>query len=359
MFNKIYKGRKVLVTGHTGFKGSWLSLWLIHLGAEVVGYSLAPPTKPNLFEALNLKNKLRHIFGDVRDLTHLKKVMGKYQPEVIFHLAAQPIVKKSYQEPKETFETNVLGTVNVLEAARLTNKVRVVVNITSDKCYENKEWLYGYRENDMVGGHDPYSASKACSELVTTSYRQSFFGHIGLATVRAGNVIGGGDWGEDRLLPDCIKALINRRTVILRNPESVRPWQYILEPLSGYFWLGALLMKDASKYSEAWNFGPKDENFIKAEQMARKIINIWGKGSVKFKKEKYHETNLLKLDISKAAANLYWRPIYGIDKTIEKTINWYKEYYLRDKKNMFKFSLNQIEEYEQEAKINNLLWSKR
>lgn len=362
MFGNIYKNRRVLVTGHTGFKGAWLTLWLIKLSANVVGYSLEPPTKPNLFESIKIKNKIKHIIGDVRDLDHLKKICNQYKPEIIFHLAAQAIVKKSYENPHETFETNVMGTINILEAVRKCQKTRAVINVTSDKCYENKELVYGHKESDPLGGHDPYSASKGCSELVTASYRQSFFGQnnpVGISSVRAGNVIGGGDWAPDRLIPDCINALVNKRTIILRNPQSIRPWQHVLEPLSGYLWLGLLLFKEPSKFSEAWNFGPKDEDALSVRQVVEKIIEIWGKGSIKINKEKFHESKSLKLDINRARNHLEWKPVYYIDNAIINTVNWYKEYYLKSSKNLFDFSLNQIKAYEKQASTENILWSKK
>lgn len=359
MFNNIYQGKKVLVTGHTGFKGAWLSLWLTKLGANVIGYSLAPPTNPNLFDISHLKNKIKHILGDVRDLAHLEKVFRQSKPEVVFHLAAQAIVKESYKNPRETFETNVMGTISVLEAARKAGKIRAIINITSDKCYANKNWAYPYRENDHLGGSDPYSASKGCSELITSSYRQSFLDKIGLASVRAGNIIGGGDWADDRLVPDCIKALIHKKPIILRCPHSIRPWQYILEPLSGYLWLGSLLLKEPSKYSQAWNFGPKDEEVLSVGQVTKQIIRTWGSGSFKIKKEKFYEPDLLKLDISKAKHILRWYPVYDVHQAIEKTVNWYKEYYLGKTKNMMDYSLGEIEEYEKQAKMRHLVWSKK
>ena len=275
MFKEAFKNRKVLITGHTGFKGSWLAIWLKELGAEVSGYAIAPPSDPSNFEAAKLQDKMIHIHGDIRDLDHLLETFKKCQPEFIFHLAAQPLVRLSYKEPKITFDTNVGGTVNVLEAARLTSSVKVLINITSDKCYENREWVWGYRENDPMGGHDPYSASKGCSELVFSAYLRSFFsqntpgrGIIGAASVRAGNVVGGGDWGKDRLIPDCIRALSARQSIGIRNPLAIRPWQHVLEPLSGYLWLGALLSHDPQKYSGAWNFGPEDRSHLTVAEVA-------------------------------------------------------------------------------------------
>ena len=354
-FGDIYKNKKMLITGHTGFKGSWLSLWLTELGANVIGYSLEPLTEPNLFEAINLKDKITHIIGDVRDEEHLTAIFEKYQPEFVFHLAAQPLVRRSYKEPKLTYETNVMGTVNVLEAVRKTNSVRVCVIITSDKCYENREWVYGYRETDPVGGYDPYSSSKGCAELVTATYRQSFFnpgdyeGHhnVALSSVRAGNVMGGGDWGEDRLIPDCIRALSQNKTIVVRNPVSTRPWQYVLEPLSGYLLLGALMYKDGTKYSDAWNFGPNDESIITVEELVKRVLKHWGSGNYTIDTSSHqHEAGLLKLDVSKARASLGWRSIYDVYGALEKTINWYKNFYndMR-KEELYEFTVGEIDEY--------------
>ncbi|MGP8321441.1 MAG: CDP-glucose 4,6-dehydratase [Methanosarcinaceae archaeon] len=331
-----YKGKRILITGHTGFKGSWLSLWLKELGADVIGYALEPPTKPNLFEALSLDEKITHIIGDVRDEERLFSVFEKYQPEFVFHLAAQPLVRLSYKEPKLTYETNVMGTVNVLEAVRKTKKVRVCIIVTSDKCYENREWVYGYRETDPVGGYDPYSSSKGCAELVTAAYRMSFFNpddygekhNVALSSVRAGNVIGGGDWGEDRIISDCIRSLSQNKAIVIRNPQATRPWQYVLEPLSGYLLLGALMYGDGVKYSSAWNFGPNDESIITVGELVKLVIKYWSSGScVTDALNHPHEASLLKLDASKAKVMLGWKPIYGVYEAVEKTINWYKNFY--------------------------------
>ena len=255
-FKNFYTNKKILITGHTGFKGSWLTLWLTELGAEVIGYSLEPPIKPSLFEVFNLKNRIIHIIGDIRDEEKLKDVFKEYKPEIIFHLAAQPLVRLSYQEPKLTYETNVIGTLNLFEGVKEMESVRVVINVTSDKCYENKEWVYGYRENDPMGGYDPYSSSKGCTELLTAAYRNSYFNpkdygkthQVSLASVRAGNVIGGGDWQVDRLVPDCVKALSKGETVKIRNPHAIRPWQHVLEPLSGYLFLAMRMWEEPTKY---------------------------------------------------------------------------------------------------------------
>ncbi len=312
MFKDAFKNRKVLITGHTGFKSSWLSIWLRELGAHVVGYSLAPPSEPSNFKASSLQNKITHIHGDVRDLDDLLNAFRKYQPEFVFHLAAQPLVRLSYDEPKLTFDTNVSGTVNVFEAVRKTPSVKVLVNITSDKCYENREWVWGYRENDPMGGHDPYSASKGCAELVFNAYLKSFFSPsaaqnraIGAASARAGNVIGGGDWGADRLVPDCIRALSGHQPIGIRNPRAVRPWQHVLEPLSGYLWLGALLSQDPGKYSGPWNFGPDDGSHLTVAEMADRLIKYWGDGSWEdlSAPQALHEAKLLKLCCVKPMQN--------------------------------------------------------
>ena len=354
-FREIYGNKKVVIIGHTGFKGSWLSLWLTELGARVVGYSLEPPTEPNLFESINLKDKITHVIGDVRDEEYLTSVFEKYQPEFVFHLAAQPLVRFSYKEPTLTYETNVMGTVNVLEAVRKTNSVEVCIIITSDKCYENREWVFGYRETDPMGGYDPYSSSKGCAELVTSAYRRSFFNpedygkthDVTLSSVRAGNVIGGGDWGEDRLIPDCVRALSQKKEIIVRNPSATRPWQYVLEPLSGYLLLGTLMYKDKTKYCDAWNFGPNDESIITVEELVKLVINYWGSGSYRIDTlNQPHETGLLKLDASKARALLGWKPIYDVYEAIKRTVNWYKNFYNgMGKEELYEFTVEEILEY--------------
>ena len=353
-----FTGKRILVTGHTGFKGSWLTLWLIKLGAEVIGYSLEPPTKPSLFEILNLEEKIIHIIGDIRDEEKLKKVLKKYKPEIIFHLAAQPLVRVSYKEPKLTYETNVMGTLNLLEAVRETQSVRVVIVVTSDKCYENKEWVYGYRESDPLGGYDPYSSSKACVELLISSYRNSFFNpenygkthQVALATVRAGNVIGGGDWQVDRLIPDCVKALSKGETIKIRNSNAIRPWQHVLEPLSGYLLLAQKMWKEPTKYCEAWNFGPFEKDLATVREVVEKVISLWGGGKYKIEKDtRFHEAGLLRLDISKAMMKLGWRPKWDLDTALERTVIWYKLFYGNE--DMFIYSMKEIENYEKEKKV--------
>jgi len=361
-FKKFYNNKKVFVTGHTGFKGAWLSLWLIEMGAKVTGYSLEPPTHPSLFEVLKLSSRMDHRIGDVRNEKLLFDVMNEVKPDIVFHLAAQALVRASYQKPKETYETNVIGTVNLLESIRKIPEVKAVVIITSDKCYENREWIYGYRECDPMGGFDPYSSSKGCAELVVAAYRNSFFNSSKkdckalLASVRAGNVIGGGDWAEDRLIPDCAKALSMDKAVIIRNPLSIRPWQHVLEPLSGYLWLGRLLYLREKDTDSAWNFGPNDEDIMTVESVVKKVIRAWGRGEYRVqKKDNLHEAGLLKLDISKAHHHLYWKPVLPVEEAIEWTVQWYRRYY--DGKPMMDFTIRQIEEYIKRAKENKIKWS--
>lgn len=352
-----YKGKKVLVTGHTGFKGSWLSIWLKSLGAEVIGYSLEPYTEPSMFEVCDLDSKMTSIIGDIRNYSQLDKVIEDYKPEIVFHLAAQALVRYSYINPVETYETNIMGTVNLLEAVKKSESVKSVVVITTDKCYENKEWVYGYRETDPMGGYDPYSSSKGCVELIVSSYRNSFYNDrgIALASARAGNVIGGGDWSEDRLIPDFVRAVSEGKSISIRSPLATRPWQHVLEPLSGYLKLGALMFRDREKYSSGWNFGPNDTDIINVEGVLRYCIEVWGKGSINIEEGNFvHEANLLKLDISKVRANLKWNPLYNIEECIKKTVDWYKEYYELGKENMYEYTLKQIEEYDKKFEsINN------
>ncbi|MFN8575923.1 MAG: CDP-glucose 4,6-dehydratase [Candidatus Sericytochromatia bacterium] len=365
IFNNTYKGKKVLLTGHTGFKGSWVAQWLLELGADVCGYSLNPPTEINLFDKLNISNEINHNISDIRDYDSLIKVFKEFKPDIVFHLAAQPLVRESYITPIDTFQTNVIGTANVLEAIRYCDSVKAGVIITTDKCYENKEWVYGYRENDPMGGHDPYSASKGCAELVTSSYRNSFFNvdkfgdshNVTIASTRAGNVIGGGDWAVDRLVPDCIRALTKNETIIIRNPISTRPWQHVLEPLSGYLWLGAKMLEDGKKYSEAWNFGPNDEDVLTVEELVKNVIKYWGNGEYKIVSDKiYHEANLLKLDISKAFFKLNWKPVYKANNAIKKSIEWYKNYY-QGSQDIKSLTIKQINEYINDAKELKIEWS--
>ncbi|WP_312336542.1 CDP-glucose 4,6-dehydratase [Anaerospora hongkongensis] len=349
LLKKTYSGRTVLVTGCSGFKGSWLSVWLTTLGARVIGYSHKPPTEPAMFRACGLGKHIISIEADVRDEAALTQVFKIYKPEIVFHLAAQPLVRYSYLEPKETFETNVMGTVNVLEAARHTETVKSIVVVTTDKCYENREWVYGYRETDPVGGYDPYSASKGCAELVVNAFRNSFYrgNGIGLASARAGNVIGGGDWAVDRLLPDFVRAVVDNKPIRIRNPLATRPWQHVLEPLSGYLLLGALLLTEPEKYNSAWNFGPRDTDVLSVGEILKLAIAQWGAGSIETEDLKQpHEATLLKLDISKAEAYLRWHPLFSCSEAIKRTVQWYKRHY-EFSEDMFSFTVDQIKEYEQ------------
>jgi len=329
-FLDFYKGKRVLVTGDTGFKGSWLSLWLRELGADVAGFALATVREDDHYNQLGLGGMIRHVTGDIRDLNALNDAFAGFKPEILFHLAAQSIVRVSYDAPKETFDTNVGGSVNVLEAVRAAPSLRSVVYVTSDKCYRNNEWLWGYRENDVLGGHDPYSASKAAAELIFSSYVDSFLSRregIGAASVRAGNVIGGGDWSQARIVPDCIRALREGRPVEIRNPNSTRPWQHVLEPLAGYLLLGARLYDDPKAFSGAWNFGPDDDAVRTVGELAEKIVERWGAGSLKISPSANapHEARLLRLNCEKARALLKWRPRWDFTTTVNETVDWYKD----------------------------------
>jgi CDP-glucose 4,6-dehydratase len=353
LFKGVYKGRNVLITGHTGFKGSWLTLWLQELGANVIGLALKPPTKPSHFELLNLD--IKSIMGDIRDQKALIKTFHKYNPEIVFHMAAQPIVRYSYDNPTETFETNVMGTVNVLEASRKTASVKAIVNVTSDKVYENKEWEWGYRENDTIGGYDPYSCSKGCSELVTSSYRNSFFKNKALiASARAGNVIGGGDWAVDRLIPDIMRAVSKGKQVLIRNSQAIRPWQHVLESLSGYLLLGQRLLDGKREFAQAWNFGQNYSDSWKVEEIVKGAKAFWPeiKYTMHHAHKTPHEAGLLKLDCSKAYERLLWVPLWTTEKSLKKTINWYKEFY----KNANVMSNRDLDEYIADAKIKKAVW---
>lgn len=335
LFDGIYRNKNVFITGHTGFKGSWLSYWLKELGANVTGYSLDPPSEPNHFNLLNLD--IQSYINDIRDIETLSNAITKALPEIVFHLAAQPLVKDSYENPIVTYETNVLGTAYVLEACKKIKSVKAVVVITTDKCYENVEKNEGYKESDRLGGYDPYSSSKACAELVVSSFRNSFFNfnvyqkehNTLIATARAGNIIGGGDWAKDRLIPDIIKATVNNKITHIRNPKYIRPWQYVLDPLSGYLLLGWRLLEGKREYAEAWNFGPNENDFKTVEELVKNAQKHWN--SINYEspntKVEFHETKVLKLDCSKAINNLMWQNITNFNQTIQNTINWYKNYY--------------------------------
>jgi CDP-glucose 4,6-dehydratase len=348
MNQAFWNDKRVLLTGHTGFKGSWLSLWLQSMGAQLVGYALAPPTKPSLFEVANVEKGMTSLIGDIRDLAKLGAVFAEYSPEIVIHMAAQPLVRYSYQNPVETYSTNVMGTVNLLEAVRNSHGVKAVVNITTDKCYENREWVWGYRENEPMGGYDPYSSSKGCSELATSAYRRSFFQEngIALASARAGNVIGGGDWAADRLIPDILRAFEQNQAVIVRNPHATRPWQHVLEPLSGYLTLAERLYTDGQACAEGWNFGPDDDDARPVQWIVERMADIWGNGATwKLDSgEKPHEANFLKLDTSKARLMLSWRPQLNLDESLSLIVEWMKKYHKGD--NMHEITLAQIKRYQ-------------
>ncbi len=357
MNQTFWRGKRVFLTGHTGFKGSWLSLWLQSLGAEVTGYALNPSTNPNLFEVAKVADGMQSIIGDIRDLDSLQKAMRVAHPEVVIHMAAQPLVRYSYTNPVETYATNVMGSVHLLESVRKTKSVKVVVNVTSDKCYENREWVWGYRENEAMGGYDPYSNSKGCAELVTAAYRSSFFNPeyykehgVAVASARAGNVIGGGDWAEDRLIPDFVRAIVSGETVLIRSPHSIRPWQHVLEPLSGYLLLAERLYTQGSQFAEAWNFGPSDSDSKSVEWIVNQLINNWG-GDVRFKVDpsaaNLHEAHFLKLDSSKAMMSLGWRVRWDSTETIRRICAWNKAHL--HGQDMKIYSLSEINQYQAHA----------
>lgn len=380
---EFYKNKKIFLTGHSGFKGSWLTLWLSSLGADVIGYSLEPDTKPSLFDVLNIKSKCKSVFGNILDKEKLEKTMTDFNPDIVFHLAAQPLVRKSYSEPLLTYETNVIGSLNVLESARKCNSVKAFVNVTTDKCYENKEIEHAYYEDEPMGGYDMYSSSKACVEIMSSSFRRSFLeggAPYSMATARAGNVIGGGDWALDRLIPDCIRSIAsnieakrqrgkeakkiendkfknyasmhpsifaseNNPIIEIRNPLATRPWQHVLEPLSGYLILGEKLYEQGEKYAQAFNFGPDKDSILTVVDVAKKVVEYYDKGEVVInKKDDLHEANLLMLNADKAKEVLGWIPKYSADEAIQKTVEWYKRFY--NGENMTEFSLNQIKEYQ-------------
>jgi len=345
-YKNFYKNKRILITGHTGFIGSWLTKWLTMLGSEVCGYALDPPTQPNLYEALNLTRKISNdIRGDIRDIKLLRKTILNFQPEIVFHLAAQPIVLESYDNPLETFDTNVIGAVNLLNELRKVDSVKATIVVTSDKSYRNKEWVYPYRENDELGGRDPYSASKSCQDIVVQSFRESYFSDSGIAlsSARAGNVIGGGDWAKDRIVPDIVRGIVDGLPIIIRNPKSVRPWQHVLEPVSGMLLLAQKMYGDL-RFSGAWNFGPNNESDVTVKEIVEKVIELWGAGEYKIRKNSSkEEAKYLSLDISKAKRELGWFPMYDIDRTLEQTVKWYKEFYSSG--NVNGLTCSQIENY--------------
>lgn len=361
-FKGLYKGKRILVTGHTGFKGSWLCIWLNALGANVLGYSLDPPSNPNNFAICNLPSKIRDVRGDVRDFETMLRVFREFQPEIVFHLAAQALVRHSYDVPKQTLDTNIVGTINVLEAVRLTDSVTTLVVVTSDKCYENREQVWGYKENDPMGGDDPYSASKGAAEIIFRSYLKSFFadrGSFGAVSARAGNVIGGGDWGLDRIVPDSVTALHKKEPVKVRNPLAIRPWQHVLEPLSGYLWLGALLQEDPQHFSGGWNFGPADSSAKCVSDLVKAIINEWKSGDWidASNHNGVHEAGWLRLSCDKAHVMLPWRAALTFDETVQMTVRWYHYYYDYKDVNLYQFCVHQIREYTSLAAQRGELWT--
>lgn len=349
-----WSGKRVLITGHSGFKGGWLSLWLQMMNAKVIGYSLPAPTSPSLFDVARVEEKIDSIIGDIRDLDHLRRVIKTHQPEIVFHLAAQAIVRLSYEDPLNTFDSNIMGTVKLLEAIRSVDCVRAVVIITSDKCYENREWCWGYREIDPMGGFDPYSSSKGCAELITSAYRRSFFNRqfndsiteTLIATARAGNVIGGGDWGTDRLVPDIMKSFMAEKPVIIRHPQAIRPWQYVLEPLRGYLMLVEKLWSEGHRYADAWNFGPDDSSSRSVQWIVDCLVTAWG-DSAAWQLDMAinpHEAHYLKLDCSKARLEMGWKPLLSLSQSLDLVVQWYRAFY--EKHDMYEETCRQIENYQ-------------
>ena len=345
---EFWLGKRVLLTGHTGFKGSWASIWLHNMGATVRGLSLEPYPGPSMFDICNVVEKVQHHICDIRDLSAIRGHFKQFRPEIVIHMAAQPLVRLSYHSPVETFETNVMGTINVLEAAKTCNNLKAIVNVTTDKCYENREWFWGYREDEPMGGHDPYSSSKGCAELVSVAYRKSFLSETGiaLATARAGNVIGGGDWSKDRLVPDILRSMEASEPVEIRNPKAVRPWQHVLEPLSGYLMLAeSLYGQDGQIFAEGWNFGPKDEDARTVEWIVNEMATSYSDEASWVNQDGAHphEANFLKLDISKARQKLHWAPRWNVGIALEKTVEWHHAWLKGD--DMNEFSLDQITAY--------------
>jgi CDP-glucose 4,6-dehydratase len=346
-----WRGKRVLVTGHTGFKGSWLALWLKALGCRLAGIALSPPTTPSLFDIARVGSEIESRIADIRDLDALVGFTLECQPEIVFHLAAQSLVRPSHRDPIETFSTNVMGTANVLESARHCESIRAIVVVTSDKCYENREWAWGYRENEAMGGADPYSASKGCAELVVSAYRRSFFQdsdgrRVGICSARAGNVIGGGDWAEDRLFPDIHRAFGAGQTLAVRNPGAVRPWQHVFEPLRGYLALAENVFAEPAKFDEAWNFGPSDVEDWSVEKVVAAAARLWGRGAkwvVRPDSKGPHEARSLRLDCSKAHARLGWRPVWNLDVALRETITWYRAF--AEREDMGRFSRSQLDRY--------------
>ncbi len=352
LFGGIYQGKKIFLTGHTGFKGSWLSILLHELGAKVYGYALVPNTTPSLYNIAGVDGLVKSTIGDIRNYDFLLNTMHDVQPDIVIHMAAQPLVRESYKTPRETYETNVMGTVNLFEAVRHTKSVKVLLNVTSDKCYENKEWVWGYRENETMGGYDPYSNSKSCSELVTASFRSSFFNPsyyskhgVAVASARAGNVIGGGDYAEDRLIPDFIRAISKGESVKIRNPKAIRPWQHVLEPIAGYLTLCEKLLKEGASFSEGWNFGSDDSDAKDVEWIIKKLCTLWGEGATYEidPTPQLHEATYLKLDCSKAKTRLQWYPKWSVEKTLETIVKFNQSY--KRKETLEKVCRDQINDF--------------
>jgi len=358
MLNRAFwQRRRVFLTGHTGFKGSWLSIWLQELGAEVTGYALNPPTQPNLFELAKAAAGIQSIHGDIRDFSQLKAALAGCRPEVVIHMAAQSVVRRGYEDPIETYSSNVMGTVHLLEALRQLKQPCAVVNVTTDKCYENHEWVWGYRENEPMGGRDPYANSKGCAELVTSAYRESFFPTasfqehgVALATARAGNVVGGGDWTSDQLVPDLVRAFLTERSCLIRNPSAIRPWQFVLEPLRGYLMLAERLKDDPARFACGWNFGPAESDTKPVRWIADKLAQLWG-GHASWTKDSGahpHENHYLKLDISKAATLLGWHPLLPLAEALEWTVQWYRAFEAKkDLRDVIKTQLKRYQEVSQ------------
>ena len=360
LFNKVFENKRVLITGDTGFKGSWLAIWLKELGAQVYGYAHPPKNQMDNFARTNLAGKIVHMDGDVVNYESLFEFAQEINPEIVFHLAAQPLVIYSYENPRETYQTNLMGTVNFLDVVRNLPSIKVAINVTSDKCYENKEWVWGYRENDSMGGKDPYSSSKGCSELITASYINSYFNSENkaiVASARAGNVIGGGDWADDRIVPDFFRACIANKKIEIRNPGHTRPWQHVLEPLSGYLHLASTMVDEGKVYSGGWNFGPSDNNHYSVSDLVLRLIEQYGQGSVSFpeNKDKKHEANLLKLDVSKAAKMLQWKPSLNFDQTVSFTVEGYQSELAGG--DIYAKRVLQIKEYIKIAKAQKIKWA--
>ena len=365
IFNNTFENKIIFLTGHTGFQGSWLTLWLKLLGAKVIGFSQEPPTNPSMFKILNLEKKIKHNIGDIRDQKSLQTLLNRSKPDFIIHFAAQALVRNSYAEPLETFETNIMGTANILESIRNLDSTKISIIMTSDKSYENSLNMKPHKETDPMGGFDPYSASKGASELIVSSYRNSFFNQKKprqkISTIRAGNVLGGGDWAKNRIIPDSVLALSSKKKIIIRNQNSIRPWQFILEPLSGILWLIAKMNSTPKKFNQAWNFGPNQKNHVTVKEIVKKINKNWNNSSkityLKKNSNEPHESKYLKLDISKAKSQLKWKNVYDIDQTISETTNWYKSYY-EESSSMYDITCDQIINYVQCAQKMKLDWSK-